>query len=494
MIDRNDIVNKKYGELTVISLSHEKKGKIYYNCTCSCGKKSIVFRHYLFSGHTTSCGCKRNGVSDRLIDLMGKVFNHWTVKEYKGCFNWECQCSCGTIKLVNTQSLLKGLSKSCGCYQKNNLDNLIGEKFNRLLVQKLKETKKGQRYWECLCDCGNITVVTTGNLNNGHTQSCSCLNKEKLSNLAHLKIGDRNLIDFCEQKNIPYSSCQKTLKRLGEEGFLKYVDGFIFNKKTLPEFIFEKEMDIPFYNKKVLQYRPDFLIAPNTYVNTDGLHWHRENKRDKNYHFELRENFEKQDLRILQFYEDEIYEKFPIVKSIVSNAIGKITNKIYGRKCELKMVDNKEMIDFFEQNHLMGGYRSSRALGLYYNSDLVSCLSYRIYKNKHIEISRFGSKIDTVVVGGFQKLLAMLEDIADHNDIKEIVSFCDLRYATGASYEKAGFKRTGVTLGWNWTKGLSRFNRQYCKATRDMTQKEHASLKKIYKIYDAGQAKYVKNL
>ena len=48
--------------------------------------------------------------------------------------------------------------------------DLTGEKFG--MLTPLKYIKGGK--WECRCDCGNITIVDTRNLNAGHTTSCGC--------------------------------------------------------------------------------------------------------------------------------------------------------------------------------------------------------------------------------------------------------------------------------------------------------------------------------
>lgn len=50
-----------------------------------------------------------------------------------------------------------------------------GKKFNRLLVISESHKRKEGYYWECLCDCGNHTVVLGQKLRNGHTKSCGCL-------------------------------------------------------------------------------------------------------------------------------------------------------------------------------------------------------------------------------------------------------------------------------------------------------------------------------
>lgn len=65
--DVNDIIGKKFGELTVLEFDHKEqiynsKGikngfKYFYLCKCECGNISIVPRHHLVYGHTQSCGC-----------------------------------------------------------------------------------------------------------------------------------------------------------------------------------------------------------------------------------------------------------------------------------------------------------------------------------------------------------------------------------------------------------------------------------------------------
>ena len=54
------------------------------------------------------------------IDHTNKQFGQWTViklisKTPSGPTIWECLCSCGTVKNLNIQALLRNGSKSCGC-------------------------------------------------------------------------------------------------------------------------------------------------------------------------------------------------------------------------------------------------------------------------------------------------------------------------------------------------------------------------------------------
>lgn len=54
--------------------------------------------------------------------------------------------------------------------------DLTGQRFGKLTIIKKSERrgKDGSVYWECLCDCGNISFASTGNLKRGNIKSCGC--------------------------------------------------------------------------------------------------------------------------------------------------------------------------------------------------------------------------------------------------------------------------------------------------------------------------------
>lgn len=49
---------------------------------------------------------------------------------------------------------------------------LTGKKFGKLLVQSEAGRQSGKVLWKCICDCGNETLSTSGNLNFGVSSSC----------------------------------------------------------------------------------------------------------------------------------------------------------------------------------------------------------------------------------------------------------------------------------------------------------------------------------
>lgn len=239
-----------------------------------------------------------------------------------------------------------------------------------------------------------------------------------------------------------------------------------------------------------ISYHPDFRFEKDgrvLYVDVHGLFFHSEFHVSPTHHQERAKAFEAAGIAYLQFFADEIFQKPQIVISMVLSRLGMSAQKFAARKLFLKKVLFKEAKKFFDDNHLMG-YKPSRVIGLYDNkNNLISALSFRVNKN-FTEIDRFCTKLDTSCSGGFSKLVSELKAFK-----KPITSFCDLRYSNGKSYLLSGFKDSGETLGWCWTTGSARFNRLACTATGTRTEKENAASRGWFKIFDAGQRKYVLN-
>lgn len=64
--------------------------------------------------------------------------------------------------------------------------DLVGQRFGRLVVVSLNEEvtrQKGRTYWNCKCDCSNEKVVRGQTLKRGTTTSCGCYQKEKASSV-----------------------------------------------------------------------------------------------------------------------------------------------------------------------------------------------------------------------------------------------------------------------------------------------------------------------
>ncbi len=59
-------------------------------------------------------------------------------------------------------------------------ENLLNQRFGRLVVVEELPKQKRNAFWKCKCDCGNYSSCTSGNLKSGKIVSCGCLKLEKL--------------------------------------------------------------------------------------------------------------------------------------------------------------------------------------------------------------------------------------------------------------------------------------------------------------------------
>lgn len=112
-MNEKDVIGKRFGKLTVIAKAEKRDKKERWLCKCDCGKETVVQYNNLVTGNTSSCGCLRGA------DLTGKTFGFLTVlgrHHTDGRIWWLCQCVCGKETVVNSNSLLSGHTKSCGCH------------------------------------------------------------------------------------------------------------------------------------------------------------------------------------------------------------------------------------------------------------------------------------------------------------------------------------------------------------------------------------------
>lgn len=94
--------------------------------------------------------------------------------------------------------------------------NMTGERFGRLTVLSFDHVSSHrERYWKCLCDCGNEVVVRTSHLINGHSTSCGCshFNRETLP-----KKYPRLYVTWKDMKTRCYNPNASNYERYGGRG------------------------------------------------------------------------------------------------------------------------------------------------------------------------------------------------------------------------------------------------------------------------------------
>jgi hypothetical protein len=81
------------------------------------------------------------------------------------------------------------------------MENMIGQKFGRLLVVNGPIRKLHRICFECICDCGNKVISISHNLRHGRTKSCGCLLKEIRANANLIAVRKRFSCRICGTTN-----------------------------------------------------------------------------------------------------------------------------------------------------------------------------------------------------------------------------------------------------------------------------------------------------
>ena len=310
---------------------------------------------------------------------------------------------------------------------------------------------------------------------------CDICNSEFFINREDFHIRHKNKTTICTVCNPIDTNQSGTEMKLYE--FIK--DNFNGNIHTnIKSIIKPSELDI---------YIPDLKLA----FEFNGLYWHSESQKGKYYHYDKTRKCRDIGIELIHIWEDDWVYKNDIVKSIILNRIGKTKNKIYARKCEIREVNDIDLIKYFlENNHILGYCSSSIKLGLYYNDDLVSLMCFT-KKNGLYELVRYCNKLNNLVTGGSSKLF-----IYFINKYKtDIISYSDESMFSGNLYESLGFKHiSNSVVNYKWVIGKKREHKSKYRKDRlvksgfDVNKSENDIMIDdvgAYKIWDCGLKKWI---
>lgn len=92
--------------------------------------------------------------------------------------------------------------------------DLIGKKFNKLIVIEFAFLKNKRSFWKCVCECGNEKIICRNDLVSNHTKSCGCLrNKTNNYNFKHGQaIAGRITKEYKAWVNMKYRCYTETCK------------------------------------------------------------------------------------------------------------------------------------------------------------------------------------------------------------------------------------------------------------------------------------------
>jgi very-short-patch-repair endonuclease len=122
------------------------------------------------------------------IDLVGQKFGRLEVVEmlysYKGGKSTycRCKCECGNEKIINAGNVSRGLTKSCGCLERESRYNRKHGKFKpgeivngfTLIEETSKRASNCAIIWRMQCKCGNIIEASPSQIVHAGKFSCGC--------------------------------------------------------------------------------------------------------------------------------------------------------------------------------------------------------------------------------------------------------------------------------------------------------------------------------
>jgi len=236
-------------------------------------------------------------------------------------------------------------------------------------------------------------------------------------------------------------------------------------------------------------YLPDIGLG----FEFNGIWWHSDKYRNKDYHSNKIEYFKERNIRIFNIWEDDWKYKRNIIESQIKNLLN-LSEKISARKCEISIVKNNKIVkEFLNENHIQGCVRGVIHLGIFFESKLVGMMSFDKYEGRkkmsdsEWNLSRFCNKSGYTVVGGASKLLRYFEKLESP---KRIISYADKDWSIGDLYYKLEFNLVHETKpDYKYVLEEKRIHKsRFRKSLTGVSEKELT----IPKVFDSGKIKFEK--
>ena len=250
-------------------------------------------------------------------------------------------------------------------------------------------------------------------------------------------------------------------------------------------------------------YIPELKLA----IEFNGDYWHSEEAgTDKNYHLNKTKLCEEKGIHLIHIFEHDWLTKQVQILNRVQSLFLINTNRIFARKCIVREIDFKTASDFVNQHHLQGSCSSSYNIGLFFNNELISVMTFgkpRFNKKYEWELLRFCSS--KPIIGGAGKLLKYF---INHKSPTSLISYANRCWSSKLSnvYEKIGFKLVGESdPGYSWVKKsdiITRYKAQKHKLKdllgedkfdENLSESENMKKNGFMKVYDCGNLVYEMN-
>lgn len=313
---------------------------------------------------------------------------------------------------------------------------------NELVKEKISQQAKLRNY-KLVLEKRKITTQEKYNRDHNKHSHLTIANIEKLNDLDYL----------IDQHKTHKKSCNLIAKELGcsatpilgrfaQAGIDVQRHSISTTQVEIAEYIKTLTSNINLSNRQIIPpYEIDIFLPNEMYaIEVNGVYWHSESRgKTSEYHLNKTMMCEKKGIHLIHILDIEWSEKKSIVKSKISNLLKK-NIAIFARKCIIREISSIESKKFLDENHLQGSCNSKIKLGLFYNNELVSVMTFgksRFSKKYDWEMVRFCTKTEHHVIGGATKMFSYF--VKNYNP-QNIISYADRRWSNGNLYEKLNFK------------------------------------------------------
>ena len=239
--------------------------------------------------------------------------------------------------------------------------------------------------------------------------------------------------------NIKYKMHNQSYAELYLYDYISNISNVIQNDRKL----FDTKIDLIVEDKKFgieynrLMFHSFGKSKYSMFNNSDNI--------EIDYHKNKTDILERNNFQLFHIFENEWKTKQDIWISMINNKLGIYNAKIFARKCIIKEISSRDANKFILENHMQGIRQAEIKLGLFYENELVSVMTFgkpNNDKNYEYELIRFCNKLNVIVTGAASKLLKYFEN--NYNP-ESIVTYANRRWSQGNLYNKIGFTYSHIS-------------------------------------------------
>lgn len=367
----------KQNNLELVSDYIDTQHKVKIKCNIC--KNEWEVRPNAFSGSCKFCNREKRKKNNFSIMYPG-----FTLKEKN---NREMTIQCNKCKTVFKRIRFRGVCPECNkeLIHKHRSEGQKNKIKSTSCYDKLSLEEYKRRLYSRRDDLEVISDTYSGSHKNLKFRCTKC-NREFEYPAYYAIVGKE--CPYCYTKSKP-----RYVSNLEDEvaNYIKSIyNGKIIRNTTFPIY---KELDI---------YIPDMKVA----IEVNGTYWHSHLFKSKSYHIDKSKRCEAQGIRLIHVWEYEWFNERqrPILENIIKNALGLCDNKIYARKCKIKVINRTaDLREFFDNNNVQGFRPGKFAICLEYNDEIVmSYIFGHCYFGKgkyECEVIRGATKLNYNVIG-----------------------------------------------------------------------------------------------